>query len=99
MVSNVSVVLPLIVKHFKLHVYEYPKKRRLLMETHARSIAKAVSWRIVAALTTTLLVLLFTGNLVVSGGVALTELLTKIAIYYVHERVWNSIGFGRKPNK
>lgn len=61
------------------------------METHVRSIAKAISWRIVATLTTMLLVFVFTGNLVVSGSVGLTELLSKIFIYYVHERIWNSI--------
>jgi uncharacterized membrane protein len=68
------------------------------METHVRSIAKAVSWRIVATLTTIFLVYVFTGNLVISGGVGLTELLTKIVIYYVHERVWNAIGYGRIKN-
>jgi uncharacterized membrane protein len=71
------------------------EKRYLLMETHVRSIAKAVSWRVVATLTTVLLVFVFTGNLLVSGGVGLTELLSKLLIYYVHERVWNAIGFGR----
>jgi adenylylsulfate kinase len=65
------------------------------METHMRSIVKAISWRIVATLTTMLLVFMFTGNLVVSGGVGLTELLSKILIYYVHERVWNALDFGR----
>jgi adenylylsulfate kinase len=65
------------------------------METHVRSVAKAVSWRIVATLTTVLLVYVFTRNLVVSGGVGITELLSKLLIYYVHERVWNAIGFGR----
>ena len=65
------------------------------METHVRSVAKAVSWRIVATLTTVLLVYVFTRNLVVSGGVGVTELLFKLLIYYVHERVWNAIGFGR----
>lgn len=76
-------------------------KRYLLMETHMRSVAKAISWRIVATLTTIFLVFAFTGNLVISGGVGLTELITKIVIYYVHERVWNAIGFGRikKPNE
>jgi adenylylsulfate kinase len=71
------------------------QKRYLLMETHVRSVAKAVSWRIVATLTTVLLVYVFTRNLVVSGGVGVTELLSKLLIYYVHERVWNAIGFGR----
>ncbi|MGA9387277.1 MAG: DUF2061 domain-containing protein [Candidatus Bathyarchaeia archaeon] len=65
------------------------------METHVRSIVKAISWRIVATLTTMLLVFMFTGNLIVSGGVGLTELLSKILIYYVHERIWNVLDFGR----
>ena len=53
------------------------------METHMRSVAKTASWRIVAALTTMLLVFVFTGNLVVSCGVGLTELISKLLIYYV----------------
>jgi adenylylsulfate kinase len=65
------------------------------METHIRSITKAVSWRIAATLTTMLSVFLFTGNLVVSTSVGLTELLSKIVIYYLHERAWNVINFGR----
>jgi len=65
------------------------------METHVRSMMKAISWRIVATLTTILLVFAFTGDLVVSGGVGLTELLTKIFIYYAHERLWNALSFGR----
>lgn len=60
-----------------------------------RSITKAVTWRIVATLTTMLLVFIFTGNLVVSGGVGLTELLSKTIIYYLHERAWNATSFGR----
>lgn len=67
------------------------------METHVRSIAKAVSWRIVATSTTMLLVFMFTGNLVASGGVGLTELLSKTVIYYFHERAWNATNFGRTP--
>ena len=67
------------------------------MEMHVRSIAKAVSWRIVATATTMLLVFIFTGNLVVSSGVGLTELLSKTVIYYFHERAWNTTDFGRTP--
>ena len=67
------------------------------METHKRSIAKAVSWRIVATLTTMLLVFMFTGNLVVSGGVGLAELFSKMVLYYFHERAWNATDFGRIP--
>ena len=68
------------------------------METHMRSVVKAVSWRIIATLTTILLVFIFTGNLVISGAVGLTELFSKLGIYYLHERLWNAIGFGRIQN-
>ncbi len=65
------------------------------METHKRTLAKTISWRIVATLTTVFLVFVFTGNLVLSSGVGLAEVITKLVVYYVHERVWNIIGFGR----
>jgi adenylylsulfate kinase len=65
------------------------------METRKRSLAKSISWRIFATLITMLLVFAFTGNLAVSGGVGVTELISKIALYYIHERVWNILRFGR----
>jgi uncharacterized membrane protein len=66
------------------------------MEKPIRSLIKAISWRIVATLTRMLLVFAFTGNWVLSGGVGFAELLLKIAIYYIHERIWNMLNFGRK---
>jgi adenylylsulfate kinase len=66
------------------------------VEKHVRSVLKAVSWRIIATLTTTLLVFLFTGDFVISVGVGGSEFLLKIFIYYVHERVWNLFHFGRE---
>jgi uncharacterized membrane protein len=65
------------------------------MERPVRSLIKAISWRIVATLTTIILVFIFTGNLVISGSVGLSELFSKTLIYYAHERVWNMINFGR----
>jgi len=66
------------------------------MEKHVRSFAKAISWRIVATLTTILLVFAFTGSLMISGGVGVAELVVKILVYYLHERVWNMVDFGRE---
>lgn len=65
------------------------------MEKPVRSLTKALSWRILATSTTMFLVFIFTGDLLLSGGVGLSELSLKILVYYVHERVWNIIGFGR----
>lgn len=65
------------------------------MEKPIRSLTKALSWRILATSTTMFLVFIFTGDLLISGGVGLSELSLKILVYYIHERVWNIIRFGR----
>jgi uncharacterized membrane protein len=65
------------------------------MEKHVRSLAKAISWRIVATFTTIFLVFLLTGNFVISASVGALELLSKTIIYYIHERIWNLSNFGR----
>ena len=66
------------------------------MEKPIRSLIKAISWRIVATLTTILLVFAFTGNLELSTSVGFLEFSLKILIYYVHERIWNISNFGRE---
>ena len=65
-------------------------------ESHARSFAKAVSWRATGSLDTFLIAFLITGNPKVAGSVAVTEILTKILIYYLHERVWAWVPWGKK---
>lgn len=63
-------------------------------ETHARSIAKAVSWRISGSLFTTLLAWVFTGSIGLSIGIGVTEFFVKIGIFYLHERAWHRCRFG-----
>jgi uncharacterized membrane protein len=66
------------------------------IETHGRSVAKAISWRATGSLDTFFIAVVITGSLTLAGGVALTEILTKTALYYVHERVWAIITWGRR---
>jgi adenylylsulfate kinase len=66
------------------------------MEKRVRSVAKTMSWRIVATSTTILLVFLFTRDFVISASVGSLEVLAKTVIYYVHERIWNVLDFGRE---
>ncbi len=58
-------------------------------ETHARSFAKAVSWRATGSIDTFIVAFVVTGSPKIAGSVAVTEGLTKILIYYAHERVWS----------
>jgi len=66
------------------------------MEKPIRSLAKAISWRIVASLTTIFLAFVLTRNLVLSGTIGLSELVLKPFIYFIHERFWNLTNFGRE---
>ena len=63
-------------------------------ETHSRSIIKAASWRALGSIDTFMLGWFFTGHAGVAGAIAGTEVITKIALYYFHERIWTSIHWG-----
>ncbi len=65
--------------------------------THARAIAKTFTWRGVGSLDTFLLGWLITGNAAIGGSIAVLELLTKMVLYYFHERAWSRIAWGVKP--
>ena len=65
------------------------------METRKRSILKTISFRILASLTTIALVLIFTGDLSLAGTIGVIELVSKLIIYYLHERAWDIIPWGR----
>jgi uncharacterized membrane protein len=65
-------------------------------ETHARSIFKAISWRMLGTLDTFAISWYLTGKLEMAGLIAGFEFITKIAWYYLHERVWAAIPWGRR---
>ena len=60
------------------------------MDSRARHIKKSITWRIIASATTFSLTLAFFGKAELAMASWLTALETtiKIAIYYVHERIW-----------
>jgi uncharacterized membrane protein len=62
-----------------------------------RSFAKTVTWRALGSLDTLLLGYVFSGSLKIAGSIASAEVLTKIGLYYVHERGWAHIRWGVHP--
>ena len=67
-------------------------------ETHTRSILKTISWRTLGTLDTFAIGWLITGKIHIAGSIAGIELGTKIAWYYLHERVWAGIPWGIRPS-
>ena len=66
-----------------------------MIEKPYRSMVKAVSWRITGTLDTMALSWLITGRLTVALSIGGLELFTKMLLYYLHERAWSRIDFGR----
>lgn len=64
-------------------------------ETQKRTLVKTISWRVVATLTTALLVFAFTGNFTIALEVGAFEVVAKLLLYYLHERGWSHIPWGR----
>ena len=64
-------------------------------ERRWRSFAKAVTWRITGSFDTFVLGWLITGRYDIAGGIAGAEMFTKIALFYLHERAWTSLSWGR----
>ncbi|MGH2279650.1 DUF2061 domain-containing protein [Aliarcobacter sp. ERUVET-7] len=59
-----------------------------------RSVAKAISWRTVGTLDTIIVSYFVTGNLVMAASIGTIEVITKMILYYFHERAWNRLKFG-----
>ena len=62
---------------------------------HRRSIVKAVSWRVIATLTTCTIVYILTGELTLSMEVGVFDVTSKMLFYYLHERGWEKLSWGQ----
>ena len=76
-----------------------PKNIRNVRDSHSRSFVKGVSWRVLGTIDTITLSYIVTGSISNSIKIGITEVLTKIVLYYLHERVWDNVPFGRIHGK
>ncbi|MAL60277.1 MAG: hypothetical protein CMC14_09530 [Flavobacteriaceae bacterium] len=63
--------------------------------SHARHIVKAITWRILGTLDTILLSWIITGNALTGLKIGFAEVITKMILYYFHERVWFKINLSK----
>jgi uncharacterized membrane protein len=77
---------------------QVPKTTKLERESPSRTLAKTISWRIVASATTFIIFYLTAGGKVaiqiISAAIGI-EVVAKMIIYYLHERAWAHIHWGR----
>lgn len=56
-----------------------------------RSIVKAISWRVIGTIDTMIISWFITGELSMALSIGSIEVITKMVLYYGHERIWNLI--------
>ncbi|MBK5215086.1 MAG: DUF2061 domain-containing protein [Flavobacteriaceae bacterium] len=64
-------------------------------QSRKRHLAKTITWRCVGTLDTILLSWAITGNPWIGLKIGLSEVLTKMVLYYFHERVWFRVNLSK----
>ena len=64
------------------------------MERKRRSLLRVISWRITATITTMVISWLITGKIDLAIKIGFIEVFAKIALQYIHERIWMKIKYG-----
>ncbi len=65
-----------------------------IADSRKRHFIKTITWRIIGTLDTVLLSWLITGNPQTGLKIGMAEVITKMILYYLHERTWYQINFG-----
>ena len=71
------------------------EKRTIYKSTRRRSLAKSLSFRMVSITTDLIVIYLFTRKAALSLEIALGANITSTIMYYIHERVWNRVHWGK----
>ena len=67
----------------------------MLKERRRRSLTKTLTWRVVASLDTFLISWFVSGEASIGITIASLEVITKLVIYYLHERAWDNVKWGK----
>ena len=63
-------------------------------ESKKRHFYKTITWRLIGTIDTMILAWIITGNTFTGISIGVAEVLTKMVLYYIHERTWYKIDFG-----
>ena len=67
-----------------------------MSDTNKRSLIKTVTWRVTGSSATFLIAYIMTGNFAIAGVIGIVQLISNSILYFIHERVWNQIKWGKK---
>ena len=89
-ISGIDFFSKLFIYYFHERIWFFSKIRNV----NKRHLFKTFSWRVLGSLTTIIVVWIVTGNPLTGFKIGLVETLTKMILYYAHEKMWYRISFG-----
>ncbi len=89
-ISGVDFFSKLLLFYFHERIWFISK----IKNPNKRHLYKTFSWRAVGSLTTLIVAWIVTGNPLTGFKIGLVETLTKMILYYLHEKMWYRINFG-----
>jgi len=70
--------------------FRFPRIRRHRPnDARAKSALKTLTWRVLASTDTLIIAWVLTGNFRIAGSIMSVEIVTKMFLYYAHERAWS----------
>ncbi len=70
-----------------------------VLESRKSHIAKTITWRFIGTLDTMIIAWVISGNPLTGLKIGFAEVLTKMLLYYLHERVWYKFDYGLEQRK
>ena len=66
-----------------------------MSDSKSRSLVKTISWRLTGSFSTFLISFIILGNFTIAGSIAVIQIIANTTLYYIHERFWDRITWGR----
>lgn len=92
-----EIVLALSIVCANMLIVEIVCEASMIHESQLRTIVKTLTWRILASLDTFAIAWYITSDPLSGATIAGIEVLTKIGLYYAHERGWSHVDWGLTP--
>jgi uncharacterized membrane protein len=70
--------------------------RWALSDSNRRSLVKTITWRVTGSTAAVLIAYAVTGSIAVSSTIGILHLIINTFLYYIHERIWARITWGRR---
>jgi uncharacterized membrane protein len=65
------------------------------MATKKRSLAKSLTWRVIAVVSTFIIGYAMTGSLAFAASLTVVSNVINFVLYYLHERIWLKVNWGK----